>query len=280
MKRVVILSPSNFSLYTLCVIVLLRLKGLKVEAVIVRRLFNFKRIVFEFRKKGLFELLVKVWDKVFLCGKAYDKESEDNLSSLKRQLNLNFNTIKGLCRHCGIPVIFCDNLNDDNVIFSLKKSYPDLVIFTGGGLISKKVLECVGNGIINCHMGILPQYRGMHVIERAILENRFDCIGITVHFMDEGIDTGDILRIKRVDLIGCRNIKQLKGRFERVMCEEIVNTAIDYLAGFVERKPQRKEDGRQYIRMPYYLRKTAENFFIDSQKQLLSKRNQKVKSRI
>lgn len=266
MKRVVIFSPNNFSFYTLCAAELLRLKGVKVEAVIVRKLFNIKRIVFEIKKNGYLESAKRIWDKVLARDKANNRHRKDSLSALKKQLNLRFNTVKQLGNHYGIPVIFCKNLNDDIVVSKLQKLNPDVVIFTGGGILRKNVLKASGDGVINCHSGILPQYRGMNVIERVILENKLDHIGYTVHFINEGIDTGDILRVGKVDLKGCNNIKQLKDRFARVMCEEIVGTAIDYLGGFVERKPQREEDGRQYFRMPYNLRKIAEDSFVKFQK--------------
>ena len=54
-------------------------------------------------------------------------------------------------------------------------------------------------GVLNCHMGILPKYRGMDVVEWPFLENDRLNVGITCHLMDKGIDTGDILEIVKVD---------------------------------------------------------------------------------
>jgi len=266
MKRVVVFSPSNFSLNTLCITALLHLKGVEVEAVIIRELLSLKRIIFELTKNGFSGLVRRIWIKVFLCAMAYDKQRVDNIASFKKELGLKFNTVKQLGRYYGIPVIFCKDLNDDAAVSHLKKINPDAVIFTGGGLIRKKVLEYAGSGVINAHPGILPLYRGMDVTEWAILENRFDCLGFTIHFMDNGVDTGDILRTEKIELTGCENLKQYKDRIERTACEEIVNTAIDYLDGLVERKPQKKEDGKQYFRMPYHLRKAAESSFASFQK--------------
>ena len=45
--------------------------------------------------------------------------------------------------------------------------------------------------------GGLPLYRGMDVVEWPILMNDFDNIGVTTHFMENGVDTGDILKVKK-----------------------------------------------------------------------------------
>ena len=50
-------------------------------------------------------------------------------------------------------------------------------------------------GTINCHAGKLPFYRGRNVLNWAIINGESE-FGITVHFIDDGIDTGDIIKQK------------------------------------------------------------------------------------
>ncbi|QWV95973.1 methionyl-tRNA formyltransferase [Geomonas nitrogeniifigens] len=59
-------------------------------------------------------------------------------------------------------------------------------------ILRKQILESVPHGFINCHAGALPFYRGRNILNWALIngESRF---GVTVHYVDEGIDTGDII---------------------------------------------------------------------------------------
>ncbi len=145
----------------------------------------------------------------------------------------------------------------------LEKTEPDLVVFTGGGIIRQPVLERAGAGVVNCHAGILPAYRGMDVIEWAILENRLDQVGISVHFMAQGVDTGDILRVRQIELPADIELSQVRDLFEPIMTREIVSSCADYLQGKLERRPQRLEDGKQYFVMhPLLLEATERKFKI------------------
>ncbi len=55
-------------------------------------------------------------------------------------------------------------------------------------------------GVLNAHGGILPEYRGMNVMEWSLLQG--DQIGVTVHFIDSKIDTGQICFVNKVPVSG------------------------------------------------------------------------------
>jgi methionyl-tRNA formyltransferase len=116
-------------------------------------------------------------------------------------------------------------------------------------LIRQDVLENAGAGVLNCHMGVLPQYRGMDVVEWPILEGNLHLIGMTVHFMDKGVDTGDILRVRHVDIQPGESISQLRDRIESQMSQELASACFDYLNGEFDRKHQNAEEGKQYFIM-------------------------------
>jgi methionyl-tRNA formyltransferase len=64
-------------------------------------------------------------------------------------------------------------------------------------------------GILNHHIGILPDYRGRSVVEWSILQG--DPVGITVFFIDTGIDTGSrVLISEAVDISSCRSVTEAK----------------------------------------------------------------------
>lgn len=92
-----------------------------------------------------------------------------------------------------IPFLKGHNINSD-VFFEIAKSFNcDLFVSMSFNQIFKnRIFSLPHLGTINCHAGKLPFYRGRNILNWALIndENEF---GITVHFIDEGIDTGDII---------------------------------------------------------------------------------------
>ena len=59
-------------------------------------------------------------------------------------------------------------------------------------IFRKDIINLTPIGIINCHAGKLPFYRGRNILNWVLINDEKE-FGITVHFVDEGIDTGDII---------------------------------------------------------------------------------------
>lgn len=85
------------------------------------------------------------------------------------------------------------SVNATTTIALLKDINPDLIVVIGTRIISKKVLSAVNCQFINTHAGITPKYRGGHGTYWALVNNDLENSGVTVHFVDEGIDTGNII---------------------------------------------------------------------------------------
>lgn len=66
-------------------------------------------------------------------------------------------------------------------------------------ILSEELINKFSIGIINVHGGILPFYRGTYANIHAIINDE-DEYGVTLHFIDPGVDTGDIIDIKRVKI--------------------------------------------------------------------------------
>jgi folate-dependent phosphoribosylglycinamide formyltransferase PurN len=247
-SSIVVFSPSRYSLYTVCVTELLRRRGIQIQAIVVTRLFNPRRFLAEYGRDGS-RLLEKIWKKLVLRERTYRGADYETIASLMQKENIDVRQVDAFQNQYGIPVTDCNDLNDPVVVDTLKHAQPRLVVFTGGGLIRADVLAHAGEGILNCHMGILPRYRGMDVVEWPILEGRPDQVGMTLHFMDAGVDTGDILRVERIPIEPADDIERLRNRFEPAMCRLMTETCVDYLEGRVSRVPQTPEAGRQYFMM-------------------------------
>tara|TARA_B100001123_G_scaffold444736_1_gene594389 strand:+ start:281 stop:1087 length:807 start_codon:yes stop_codon:yes gene_type:complete len=83
-------------------------------------------------------------------------------------------------------------------VASLASLAPDLILVNSYSLILRSdVLDLPAQGAINIHGGILPAYRGANVLNWVIVNGERQT-GVTAHFMDTGIDTGDIIDIRNV----------------------------------------------------------------------------------
>lgn len=89
-----------------------------------------------------------------------------------------------------INYVYVRGMNTIGCIQMLKQLQPDVII-TNAGKVGKSVLGIPKIGVLNAHNGLLPEYRGNDAIGWSILNG--DKVGVTVHLMDEGYDTGPIL---------------------------------------------------------------------------------------
>lgn len=102
-------------------------------------------------------------------------------------------TLKNYADTYNIDYLRDENINNDNFVDKLLKYNCDLFISMSFNQIFKvKTIRIPKIGVINCHAGKLPFYRGRNVINWALINDEKD-FGVTVHFVDEGIDTGDII---------------------------------------------------------------------------------------
>ena len=81
---------------------------------------------------------------------------------------------------------------------TLKNQNVDLVCLAGFmSILSKNFLKDWNRKVINIHPSLLPSFRGKNAVKQA-LEQRVKTAGCSVHFVDEGIDTGEIISQEKV----------------------------------------------------------------------------------
>jgi methionyl-tRNA formyltransferase len=101
--------------------------------------------------------------------------------------------IKQLAEEHNIPVFSHKNINEPDFLRQLKYYKSDLFVSMSFNQIFKKdIINLPPLKIINCHAGKLPFYRGRNVLNWVLINDEKE-FGITVHYVDEGIDTGDII---------------------------------------------------------------------------------------
>ena len=89
------------------------------------------------------------------------------------------------------------SVHKEGLITELVELNPDLIIVNGTRILKKQFIEKCPCPIVNIHVGITPKYRGIHGGFWALYEKDIENFGVTLHFVDAGIDTGKIIAQKR-----------------------------------------------------------------------------------
>ena len=102
-------------------------------------------------------------------------------------------TLRQLCYSNNIPLLKVANVNSPEFIIIVKEYDCDIFVSMSFDQIFKESLINIPRyKTINCHAGKLPFYRGRNVLNWALINDEPE-FGITVHFVDSGVDTGDII---------------------------------------------------------------------------------------
>ena len=111
-----------------------------------------------------------------------------------RGKKVTFSPVKEKAVELGIPVFQPDSMRSDEVISELRSLSPDVIIVIAyGKILPKAVLDIPKYGCLNVHGSLLPKYRGAAPIQYAIKEGEAES-GVTIMLLDEGMDTGKMLK--------------------------------------------------------------------------------------
>lgn len=137
--------------------------------------------------------------------------------------------------------------NNINVLqpIKIKKDYqdiialkPDLIITCAyGQIIPKEVLACPLYGCINVHASLLPKLRGGAPIHHAIIDG-YKETGITIMYMDEGMDSGDIIRQSTIPIEVDDNVKTLHDKLALLGSNLLIETLPSIITGTNQRIKQ------------------------------------------
>src|SRR5437763_8179053 len=108
--------------------------------------------------------------------------------------------IKKAFSGANIPVLQPTRIKERQAIEEIRALNPDvIVVMAYGQILPRGVLEIPKVACLNLHASLLPRWRGAAPIQAAIAAGDRET-GITVMYMDEGLDTGDILLQRRIDI--------------------------------------------------------------------------------
>src|SRR5260370_12817863 len=120
-------------------------------------------------------------------------------------------------------------IKDRESIKEIRALTPDvIVVMAYGQILPRNVLEIPPTACLNLHASLLPRHRGAAPIQAAIAAGDRET-GITVMYMDEGLDTGDILLQRKIDILPNDTGRSLHDRLAQVAPESLLE-ALDLLA--------------------------------------------------
>lgn len=159
-----------------------------------------------------------------------------------------FRSLREVAAHYGFPAAVCKDQNAPDSIARLKNWAPDLITFTGGNILRQPLLDVPRLGVLNVHLGLLPEIRGMSSPEWSLLKGL--PVGITIHSIDVGIDTGPILsRCEFPGACQCESLNDLRDHLIAFGIDRLgeVVSALD--RGAISATPQSgmKEDHQFFV---------------------------------
>jgi methionyl-tRNA formyltransferase len=154
--------------------------------------------------------------------------------------------IEDVLKKKGIPRIDIEgSINSQASLQKLKSYNPDLLISIAGNQIFKKpLIELAPEGCLNLHTALLPKYRGL-MPSFWVLKNNEAHTGVSVFFVDEGIDSGPILVQKKVE-IGDRSQEELIKHTKKIGMDAIVEGIQKIQKGGYELIPNHDEESTYF----------------------------------
>ena len=130
-----------------------------------------------------------------------------------------------------IPYIQINNniINSIEVENKLKKLKPDIIIHVSGDILKENIYSIPIRGTINLHHGVLPYIRGLDSMYWGIYYKKESWVGATVHYINDGIDTGEIIIKKKYDYMNHKSLIEIIVEVEKLGTRLIIS-AIDMIS--------------------------------------------------
>lgn len=158
-----------------------------------------------------------------------------------RGKKVTYSAVKERALALHLPVIQPNSMRDETVIAELASYHPDVIIVIAyGKILPKEVLDIPQYGCLNVHGSLLPKYRGAAPIQYAI-KNGEKTSGVTIMLLDEGMDTGAVLKKAEIPL----DAKETTGTLFDKLSVLGADTLCDVLAHIEEYEKQAQPQDEQ-----------------------------------
>ncbi len=137
-----------------------------------------------------------------------------------------------------MPILQPARIKDRQSIEGIRALLPDvIVVMAYGQILPRTILEIPSRACLNLHASLLPRHRGAAPVQAAIASGDSET-GITVMYMDEGLDTGDILLQRKIDILPTDTGGSLHDRLAQIAPEALLEALKLLAQGNAPRVPQ------------------------------------------
>ncbi|MBP1156093.1 MULTISPECIES: methionyl-tRNA formyltransferase [unclassified Paenibacillus] len=150
--------------------------------------------------------------------------------------------VKAEAEKHGLPVLQPERLRSPESVQAISALQPDLIVTAAyGQILPKSVLDLPRFGCINIHASLLPQYRGGAPIHYAVM-NGESVTGVTIMYMAEGLDTGDMISKIEVPIEDRDTTGTMFGKLSAAGAKLLEETLPDLISGTAKAVPQNDEE--------------------------------------
>lgn len=261
--KVVISTPVDDNLYSLLVTKMcIDEPGVQVVGVFSLKVWSISRLKVEFKRLRK-SILSKIWLKFFVPKNQSNNEVSNKIENdLRHKYELTHSSLKSLCGANNISFIKTDGPNSKETISFVTKLEPEIILSIGSVILKDEFIGLPKKGVLNVHMGILPEYRGIGVTEWPILDSdslETINVGVTLHFIERGVDTGPILLKKTISLKGLKDINDLESKYPPLMVDAMHEGIKMIRDNKQSQMIQSSSEGKQFFYLHNRLKEKAEN---------------------
>ncbi|MDB2385452.1 methionyl-tRNA formyltransferase [Polaribacter sp.] len=160
-----------------------------------------------------------------------------------RGRRINESAVKKYATSVNIPVLQPTNLKNEKFLEELKELNADLQIVVAFRMLPKAVWQLPKYGTFNLHASLLPEYRGAAPIHWAIINGETKT-GVTTFFIDDKIDTGEIILKEEILINSTETVGTLHDKLMNLGADLVVKTVDKIATGAVETIPQPEREDK------------------------------------
>lgn len=133
-----------------------------------------------------------------------------------------------------VPSLVVGSINDATCIGFIQRLAPDVLAVCGTTVIRPEVFTLAPKGAVNMHTGITPEYRSAAPIFWALYRGEPEKVGVTIHFVDRGIDTGAVIHQEAIPVYADDSLATISMRIIRRGAELFCQALSEIEAGTLQ----------------------------------------------
>lgn len=229
-----------------------KMSGIELQLVACVKTFTTHRVKQLMKRYGMRDALEK-FRNVFLRNS--NNRFADETAYIKKYLvkqNIIHSSVNATCKDVNVEYISIGSVEDKGLLKKMMSNQIDLLVYSGGGIVRRPLIQSTKLGVLNAHSAPLPFFRGMNGLEWTLLHGV--CPEVTVHLIDAGIDTGPILYASPIEISKGDTIESLRGKSVVVEVKALLYCVQNFKKLSQQKSEQDKSKGKQYFIMHRFLK--------------------------